>query len=207
LYIISASAESPKEQAYFNAFYNIQKLSTDFTPINPATQTQTKEFLQLMVKNNIKEDMFDPADVTVNADGHFDDEYGSEYTLYLGDFNNCGSLDYMLIATGGSMHVDTIVDAWSKSGAQLAKLSFNHDVIDGVLGGSGDMSQFYFHIASPFAYRDKGKIYLRFMQVPEAGNPNDPDYYDATQLLVCTYLWKNRDFSLVGPSTCIGSHQ
>lgn len=202
----AVAATSEQEQAYFKAFYAIQRLSPEATPINPATQKQTQEFLQMMVDNSIKEDLFDPATVTVNEDGHFDDEYGDEYTLYLGDFNNCGSLDYLLISTGGSMVVDTVMSAWSKSGAQLTKLDFDSDVIDGVLGGSGDMSAFYFHIAHPFAYRLNGQTFLRFMNVPE-GNPNDANYYDASELLVCTYLWKNHSFKLVGPQNCIGGNQ
>jgi hypothetical protein len=205
--LCAQTSAKEKEDAYFKAFYAIQKLPENATPIAPVTKSQMEAFLQLMIKNHIKEDLFDPAEVQVNEDGHFDDEYGDEYTLYLGDFDNCGSLDYLLISTGGSMHVDTVMSAWKKSGEQLIKLDYDKDVIDGVLGGSGDMSGFYYHTAKPFAYRLLGKTYLRFMQVPEGGNPDDPNYYDASQLLVCTYFWKNHSFNLVGPQNCIGGNE
>jgi hypothetical protein len=132
------------------------------------------------------EKLFDP-------DG---DTYDSESLVYLyvGDFSNEGFQQYAVVSRSG-------VEVYQKSSASgewaNRKLS---DVIVSNLFPNGDMSRFYDPLPSnlaPFAFRWKGKTYLRYLFTAE-DNDREPDI---NAILVCTYIWQGTSFRLTPNSS------
>jgi hypothetical protein len=202
---ISQTNDSEKS-IYIKTFHNLQKLPSQAIEIHPCSADETRWFLQLMVHNHVENDLFYPSMVKVHDDGTFVDGYNDLYTLYKGDFNNTGGQQYLLLATSLDMMTNSVIGVWQVLGSTMTKLNFDSSVVQGVIG-NGDISSFYLHVAKPFAYISNGKTYLRFMQAPYGIDPERPNRYDVSQLAVCTYVWQDQKFSLIGPQKCMGGKE
>jgi hypothetical protein len=134
----------------------------------------------------------DTADLHMSANGDFGG-YGEAYKLYKGDFSNENADEYALVSTGGSMGVSDVY-VYKRIGDRLVNARLDQTIIANVMPG-GEMKDFHFWVADPFAIVRGGKVYLRYMDYPGEGR-----YYDKSQLRLCTYLWEKNRFALTGPN-------
>ncbi len=99
------------------------------------------------------------------------------YQLYWEDFNNDGKSEYVLVYLGsGSGQYSGVVEAFTKAGKKVIPLKFDEMVISNLFPGK-DMSRFHGFLASPFAVKLNGKVYMRFSD----------KLYDSS---IVTYKWE-----------------
>jgi hypothetical protein len=183
------AADSIDTDDYFQALKQIKEPPIGSVPILACDSNEKKRFLDLMKKSDIK----DFTDLKLDEDGKISARWDDQIEIYKGDFSNEGMTEYALITTGGTMHANTVY-IYKLISDHLVNVNLNNIIITNLIPGS-DMRNFYFNVADPFAIKQNGKTYLRFMTYP--GGHTD---YDKTKLQLCTYLWQGKQFTLTGPN-------
>jgi len=182
--------ELPTKQAeYVKSLKRIQLPFDGSTAIVPCSLDEKKRIIRLLPQSTSR----DIANITMNKDGQIFTPWKEKIEIYKGDFSNEGNVEYALVSTGGSGHVNAVT-IFKEEDNKLLYVNLDQVIINNLLIGK-DMSSFYLHTANPFAITKEGKTYLRFMSYPREGKE-----YDKTQLLLCTYLWQGDKFILTGPN-------
>jgi len=188
-------ADSTSHKEYFKAVKEIQKIPAGATPVLECNLTEEKDVIKLLDPKDL-ESIFGgkPKIYKTGITTH----YGESVKIYKGDFSNSGNIEYLFMVEGGSLATDTVMGVYKLAEGHLINLHFDNIVIKNILGKK-DLSSFYMWMPKPLAFVQNNKTYLRYMNYPTTENK-----YDRTQLLVCTYLWKGKEFKLMGASNCIG---
>jgi len=180
------ASEITNNEPYFDALEKINALQTNQQAIPPCSENEKKELIVLL-KNSKDEDLNSYA----IDHGAIVNQYGETLEIYKGDFSNEQLTQYALISTGGTMRSNTVT-ILEKQNDLVVKRNLDTVIIENLIPDS-DMSEFYMHVAKPFAFKQDGKTYIRYMNIPYKK-------YDIAQLQLCTYLWEADVIQLTGPN-------
>lgn len=175
-------------QDYFKAIDQITKPPIGSVPILPCSMAEKKWVVTLLIKSGVNDYKLESYEgKTYISSG------GDEVEIYKGNFSNESGVEYALVTTGGSMHVNT-VSVYKLINKRFFDTNLDQIISNNLFPGY-DISHFYMWVAKPFSIVKNGKTYLRFMEFPSSSQD-----YDKTRLGLCTYLWQGQKFILTGPN-------
>ncbi|WED42674.1 hypothetical protein [Legionella cardiaca] len=179
------AARESDPDSYFSALALIKKPPADSIAILACDHDEKIKIINMIKKSGSKLDL---------------DENGlRQITIYKGDFSNEGFVEYAVVISEGSIHWEEVF-VYRMENNKIVDIKLNKIIANNFYHGNSEMMtdysmrEFNHHTANPFAVSLKGKTYLRFMEYPARSD------YDKTKLLLCTYLWQGKQFTLAGPN-------
>lgn len=184
----------PNLYRYLPAFIFLSISTNTFAmEITHCSNDEVKQVVTMLVKDKLIDDYSTPSYVEPDPKGYYDggwfDQSQERFEFYKGDFSNEGIVEYAVVTTGGTMHVNTVT-VYKYLKGHLVDAHLDYAILGAFMPGD-DMSRFYNFVTMPFGYVSNGKTYIQF------SDTHLEEEKEFISTLTCTYLWEGEKIKLV----------